>query len=310
MKLHIMILATVVWAAPALASAVPPILPLSGSWGGSGSGPGQFSHPSGVAVAPNGDVYVADRDNRRVQYFTESGVFLGQWGGSGTGPGLFQSPRGIAIDGAGMVYVTDAVLNNVQKFTSTGGYLATFAEAHIQGPVAIAVDVEGSLYVGSGPLHVVSKFGADGPFLLSFDTSFNWGVDIDSHGCVFVSNYSVYVQRFTAAGALESFWSPMGGFPEDHLLGVAVDAADNALVVFAGWPDRILVQSHALAYLDQWFPMAPPGGVTPGLEGIACAQGNAVYLTDYANNAVLKFDYSAPVPTIASTWSRMKAMYR
>jgi len=49
------------------------------SWGSLGTGPGQFDTPHGVAVAPNGDVYVADRGNRRVQIFDQSGKFLRQF---------------------------------------------------------------------------------------------------------------------------------------------------------------------------------------------------------------------------------------
>ncbi len=38
-------------------------------WGGYGSGIGQFDHPFGVAVAPNGDVFVADSENHRVHKY-------------------------------------------------------------------------------------------------------------------------------------------------------------------------------------------------------------------------------------------------
>ena len=49
------------------------------SWGSIGSGPGQFDTPHGIAVAPNGEVYVADRGNRRIQIFDQSGKFLRQF---------------------------------------------------------------------------------------------------------------------------------------------------------------------------------------------------------------------------------------
>jgi DNA-binding beta-propeller fold protein YncE len=49
------------------------------SWGSLGSGPGQFDTPHGIAVAPNGEVYVADRGNRRIQIFDQSGKFLRQF---------------------------------------------------------------------------------------------------------------------------------------------------------------------------------------------------------------------------------------
>jgi len=49
------------------------------SWGEPGSGPGQFHLPHGLAVSSNGTVYVADRENSRIQIFSPSGEFLDQW---------------------------------------------------------------------------------------------------------------------------------------------------------------------------------------------------------------------------------------
>ena len=61
-------------------------------WGSQGSGDGQFMFPTGVAVDGDGDVYVADRDNNRIQKFTSSGGYLTQWGSYGSGNGQFNTP--------------------------------------------------------------------------------------------------------------------------------------------------------------------------------------------------------------------------
>ncbi|NIT36042.1 MAG: hypothetical protein GTN49_06010 [candidate division Zixibacteria bacterium] len=66
----------------------------AGQWGSEGSGNGEFQGPFGVAVAANGDVYVVDADNHRIQYFTPTGSFLGKWGTRGTGDGQFDNPGG------------------------------------------------------------------------------------------------------------------------------------------------------------------------------------------------------------------------
>ena len=52
---------------------------LDAEWGGEGSEPGQLDHPSGVAVGPGGDVYVADSGNARVQVFTRDGEVRAVW---------------------------------------------------------------------------------------------------------------------------------------------------------------------------------------------------------------------------------------
>ncbi len=70
------------------------------SWGGPGSGPGQFHLPHGVAVAADGRVLVADRENDRLQFFSPDGAFLDQWTD-------VQRPTNVALDGAGRVYVAE-----------------------------------------------------------------------------------------------------------------------------------------------------------------------------------------------------------
>ena len=76
------------------------------TWGGFGSGTGQFNGAFGVATDGSGNVYVADANNRRIQKFDASGTFLMAWGSSGA--------LGVATDGAGNVYVTEDT--RVQKF--------------------------------------------------------------------------------------------------------------------------------------------------------------------------------------------------
>jgi len=86
------------------------------SWGGRGSGDGQFSSPHGVAVDADENVYVVDSNNARIEKFTSSGVFLTKWGSVGSGDGQFLGAADIAVDGDGNIYVVDSFLNRVQKF--------------------------------------------------------------------------------------------------------------------------------------------------------------------------------------------------
>ncbi len=66
-------------------------------WGSNGAGDGQFSGPHGIEVDTEGNVYVADTGNNRIQKFTSDGVFLIKWGSFGTAPGQFNHPHGIGI---------------------------------------------------------------------------------------------------------------------------------------------------------------------------------------------------------------------
>ena len=85
--------------------------------------PGQFSVPTNVAVDVDGNLYVTDMYNNRVEVFDADGNFIRQWGKSGDRPGTFSRPKGIAIDADGHVWVADAVQDILQCYTSDGRFL-------------------------------------------------------------------------------------------------------------------------------------------------------------------------------------------
>ena len=106
------------------------------SFGSPGSGPGQFRVPHSVRVSQDGRVYVADRENNRVQVFTTDGEFLAEWTD-------FKCPMGVHIDSNQVVYVTDQV-PRISIYTLDGELLArgrTFEGAH-----QVYTDSEGSIY--------------------------------------------------------------------------------------------------------------------------------------------------------------------
>lgn len=84
---------------------------------------GDFSMPTNVAVDSEGNVYVSDTFNDRVEIFDADGDFIREFGKAGDGPGYFARPKGIAVDGDGHVWVADAVQDRVQVFTAEGRLL-------------------------------------------------------------------------------------------------------------------------------------------------------------------------------------------
>ncbi len=93
------------------------------SLGERGSGPGEFSHPTGVAVHGN-ELYVCDTGNDRVQVFgLDDGFFIREFGGSGSGPGEFRSPSGIAVASDGTIAISDSGNNRVQLLTADGEFI-------------------------------------------------------------------------------------------------------------------------------------------------------------------------------------------
>lgn len=70
------------------------------AWGVKGSGPGQFDLPHGLDLDGEGNVYVADRENSRIQIFSPSGRFIREW----------------KDKSFGNIYVGDILDNRLQKF--------------------------------------------------------------------------------------------------------------------------------------------------------------------------------------------------
>ncbi len=107
--------------------------------------PGDFAKPTGVAVDKDGNLYVADTLNDRIEVFDADGVYLRTWGKNGDGPGYFARPKGVAIDSDGHVWVADGMQDRIQVFTNEGQLLIAMGghgllPGQFQGLVNVASD--------------------------------------------------------------------------------------------------------------------------------------------------------------------------
>jgi sugar lactone lactonase YvrE len=92
--------------------------------------PGDFGAPQGVAVDPDGNVYVTDTMNDRVEIFDADGNFLSTFGKAGDGPGYFARPKGIAVDADGHIWVADQMQDRLQVFNRDGQLLTYLGQGH------------------------------------------------------------------------------------------------------------------------------------------------------------------------------------
>ena len=185
--------------------------------------------PGGLAMAPDGTLYVADTLNQRVRKLTASGVistvagnglagFSGD-GGQGTAAALNQ-PASVALDAAGNLYIADLGNNRVRAL-SPQGYITTVAGngsngssgdgsaatgASLAGPQGVAVDGAGNLYIaqsGGNTLREVASGGAistvagsgaccysgDGGPPLAAALNSPWNVAVDATGNIYFTDY-------------------------------------------------------------------------------------------------------------------------
>ena len=139
------------------------------SWGGPGTDPGQFNIPHNIATDREGLVYVADRENSRVQIFDGEGRFLAQWNN-------LHRPCGLHIDrAAGLAYVGELP-----------SHLPVNAEVPNIGARVSVVTMKGDLVDRVG-----GRFRGEKP-----------GEFIAPHGCVVDSRGDLYVAEvaWTAQG--------------------------------------------------------------------------------------------------------------
>src|SRR5262245_23287983 len=99
-----------------------------GKAGVAGSGNDVFSGPCDVAIAQNGDIFVADGHIadvpvNRIMKFSKDGKFIKAWGTRGSGPGQFDTPHSIAIDSRGRIFVADRSNSRMQIFDQDGRFL-------------------------------------------------------------------------------------------------------------------------------------------------------------------------------------------
>jgi len=88
--------------------------------------PGDFSKPTGMAVDAEGNLYVCDTMNNRIEVFDADGTFIREFGRAGDGPGSFARPKGVAIDSDGHIWVADGVQDRVQVFNQENQLLIAF----------------------------------------------------------------------------------------------------------------------------------------------------------------------------------------
>ncbi|MBI4791022.1 MAG: TIGR03663 family protein [Chloroflexi bacterium] len=239
------------------------------TFGSAGVGNGQFNYPRSVAMDAQGNIYVVDSDNHRIQKFDSTSKFVTMWGSKSPDnlpapAGTFNQPWGIAVDKSGSVYVADTWNHRIQKFDSNGKPLLAWGTngdtrgiaqslpLQFYGPRAIALDAQGNVYVTDTGNKRVMKFSPNGE-------------PLGQYGGVGVEN---------------------GQFQEP--VGLGIDKDGNVYVADT-WNQRIQKFDSNFNFLAQWRVEAWDSQTVVNKPYVAIDADNNVFVTDPDAARVIKF---------------------
>ena len=165
-----------------------------------------FNLPSGLAIAPDGHLFVSDGyGGNRVHKFSPEGELLLSWGSRGSGPGEFALLHNVWVDGNSRVFICDRENNRIQIFDDEGAFLEQWTDVHMPGDLWIKGDV----------VYVVEQGGASGVSIWTLDGELitRWrgdegpgaGTLANGHGICVDSEGSIYVTEIGDAQRVRKF---------------------------------------------------------------------------------------------------------
>jgi len=206
--------------------------------------PGKLDGPIGVAVDTNGDVYIVEYNNNRLQKFSSAGVSLAARSdlttSSSSAQGYFNMPWGVAVHPPnGNIYVVDQGNNRIQKFNSSSSFVWSVGslgsgDSSFNQPRYLAIDTNENIYVTDRNNHTVKMFNSSGVYQRRISSGFGnsygqlnnpGGIVVDTSFNVYVSDNNSRVQMFDASGVyVNQFY--LGHVPRS----LSMDSARNLYV--------------------------------------------------------------------------------
>lgn len=295
---------------------------------GQGNAANQLNQPMGMHVDNQGNIYVADAPNHRIQKWTPgatTGVTVAGGNGQGSAANQLNFPVGVFVDNNGDIYVSDCFNNRVQKWAAGAITGVTVAGGNGAGAGANQLNFAGGLFLHSGNIYIVDAGnsrvqkwaqGATSGVTVAGGNGFgaalnqlgtptmNGNLFVDAGENVYVTEYSnnrvtkwtpgatagVVVSGGNGQGAAANQLNRPTGIVVDNLGGVFVTDANNHRVQY--WPAGATVGATVIG----------GNGNGTALNQISQPMGFAkfqdtLYVCEYGNSRVTKFYSDSSVIT-------------
>jgi sugar lactone lactonase YvrE len=279
-----------------------------------------YEWPGAVAVAPDGSIYIGEREGKRLVKLNAAGVL--QWsrgvpGVWGTDNNHFTEVNDVALDSAGRAYAVDSSAHRVQMFEADGAYFATLGGAWGTGdtqfniPRGIAIGPDDRIYVADTFNHHIQIFDQYRHYLSTIgqtgvagsdNAHFNQpeDVEVDASGNIYVADENnhriqvfdsnrVYVRTIGVTG--------ISGDDYGHLQNpkaVVVDRSGRTYVADQ-WGNRLQVFNSNGAYLTtvggSW---GSQSSQVRNIEGLALDAAGNLYMAEFENARIQKFAPGVP----------------
>ena len=249
----------------------------------------ELSGPFGVAVAADGDIWVADTGHNRIVEFSSGGRYLAATAGS------LDQPEGIAIDASGDVWVASTGSDQIVEFSASGAVLARFGSpgagpGQLDQPVALAVS-HGVVYVADQDNSRIEEFTTAGAYRGGISVATPAGVAMDAKGDIWVSSpgyadgntideFSPSGQRLTSFGTTQAGYGDLGDTG-----GIAIGPGGKIYVTQPdyGW----------ITVFDRNGGFATEFGLRSGAlqnpQSLAVTSSGGVYVADSGTSRVAEF---------------------
>jgi len=283
------------------------------TFGATGTGDGEFDHPSGIATDVAGNVYVVDINNSRIQKLDSDGVYLDQISLTDNFVPNTSWPiiYGIHIGVSGEIYFSNYNNGSIDYYSADGAFLSrigTYGEddGELKSPNGIAFDANGNMYVADMYNYRFQKFAPDESFMMAVgsfggdgDGYTNKPVDCEAYedetgDYLYVLEFwNCRIQKFDSQGNYVSQWGTIGSgngefrYPE----ALALDAVNKRIYVSDSGNRRVQKFDLDGNYISQWGSSGTGDGQFIRATGVAVnSQAGFVYVADCDNPRVQKFD--------------------